>query len=342
MDTRIVAAVAAGHGLVTATQLSLLGVRSPQVARWVRSGELVPVRRGVYTTAELWAAWDEYRDRPLARVRAAHLTMTVPHVFSHDSSALLLGLPLLRPHAAEVHVTRPHVHGSRIRYGVRHHGAAYPISAVVAVDDLEALGLARTVVDLARTHGYRAGLVAADGALQLGVPRAELEAAYASMKCWPGVNSARAAVEDADPGAESVGETLARELVTELGLGSVETQFPVLVRSGVRWCDLRIGCHVFEFDGHIKFRSPERGGVASEGVERALWDERKRQQEVCAEGLGMSRLTWDDFWGTARNRARERVLLEYAVTQARFGATLPAHLEESARRLRGQRYRAPA
>ncbi len=342
METRVLAAVAAGHGLVTAAQLSMLGFHPRRVARWVRSGELVSVRRGVYTTAQLWTAWDEFRERPLARVRAAHLTITLPHVFSHDSAALLLGVPLIRPAQAEVHVTRPQVRGSRIQYGVRHHGAPYPRNTVVMVDGLPALGIARTVIDLARTHGYRAGLVGADGALQLGVPRVELAAAYASMRCWPGVTAARAAVDDADPGAESVGETLSRELVAELGLGQIETQFPVLVGGGLHWCDLRVGCHLFEFDGRIKFRSVDHGGVADEGAERALWDERKRQQQVCAEGLGMSRLIWDDFWGAARERAKRRLLAEYAVTEARFGPSLPARLEESARRFRGRRYRTPA
>ncbi len=338
VESRVLAAIAEGRGLVTADQLHRLRLRPPQIAAWVRAGDLVPVRRGVYTTAERWSTWDEFHGRPLARLRAAHLTLTVPHVFSHDSSALLLRVPLIRPQASDVHVTRPDVNGSRIRYGVRHHGAAYPRAALVEIDGLPALGIARTVVDLARTHGYRAGLVAADGAMQLGVSRAELADAYEPMASWPGVTSARAAVDDADPGGESAGETLSRELVGELGLGPVETQFPVLVRSAPYWCDLRVGCHVFEFDGRIKYRPSERGGLAVAGAEQVLWDERRRQLEVCAQGLGMSRLTWSDFWGAARDRARRRLLDEYAVTLARFGPILPAHLDETARRFRGQRY----
>ncbi len=338
MESRVLAELATGHGLVTATRLHHLGFRPAQVTRWVRSGELVAVRRGIYTTGELWAQWDDFRGRPLARIRAAHLTLRVAHVFSHDSAALLHGLPLLNARGAEVHVTRPHVQGSRIRYGVRHHGAAYPPKAVCEIDGLRGLGIARTVADIARQHGYRAGLVAADGAMQRGVSRAELVGAYRQMSCWPGITSTRAAVADADPGAESAGETLSRELVRELGLGPVETQFPVIVRGRVRWCDIRIGCHLVEFDGRIKFRTPESGGVASADPERVLWDERTRQQEICAQGLGMSRLSWSDFWGAARDRAAQRLLRDYAVTTERFGARLPAHLEESADRLRGRRH----
>jgi hypothetical protein len=139
--------------------------------------------------------------------------------------------------------------------------------------------------------------VAADGALQAGITRAAMAEAAASMVSWPGITQVRAAIEDAVLGAESVGETLARELVCELGHGVPETQFPVRIPSGIAWCDLRLGCHVFEFHGRIKLRSVERGGVAEQAAEQVAWDERRRERDVCAEGLGASRIYWDDLWG---------------------------------------------
>jgi predicted transcriptional regulator of viral defense system len=339
MDSRVRAAVAAGQGLVTSARLHALGITSSQLARWVRAGELVAVRRGVYTTAELWSSWDEYAARPLARIRASHLTLEVPHVYSHDSSALIQQVRLIRPQDSEVHVTRRGVNGSRVRHGVRHHGAAYGPEQVHSVDGLPVLDVPRTVVDLARTHGYRAGLVAADGALQAGITRAAMAEAAASMVSWPGITQVRAAIEDAVLGAESVGETLARELVCELGHGVPETQFPVRIPSGIAWCDLRLGCHVFEFHGRIKLRSVERGGVAEQAAEQVAWDERRRERDVCAEGLGASRIYWDDLWGAARDRALERLERERTVTERRFGNQLPVHLAEFAARVRGQRVR---
>lgn len=334
------AAVAAGGGLATASRLRAAGIPSRLVAAWVRDGTLVAVRRGVYATRELWESWDVYRQRPLARARAVAMTLRVPHVFSHDSAALLHRLPLLRPQESAVHVTRRHLRASITSAGVHHHGARYDDGQVVEIEGLPALDVSRTVVDVAREHGYRAGLVAADGAMQQGVSREQLAAAARAMYGWPGSLVVKAVVEDADPGAESAAETLGRELLMEMGLQPNETQFPVRISRGVAWCDLRVGCHVVECDGRQKSRPVAAGGLAVGDLEQLLWDERRRQREICASGLGMSRLVWADFWGEARERAKERVRSEEAVTRDRYGATLPAHLEEFAQRLRGRRYRA--
>ncbi len=338
MEHRVRAALAAGAGFVTTTQLRALGVDPRLTARWVRDGDLVAVRRGVYTSAELWAAWDEFVQQPLARVRAAHLTMRVAHVFSHDSAALAHRLPLIDARTSDVHLTRRRVQGSQVQYGVRHHGAAYRRDQVERVAGLDVLAVPRTVADLAREHGYLSGLVAADGALRMGVGRPRLVDELDAMASWPGITVCRAVVEDAVHGAESAGETLMRAMVDELGLGPMETQFPVRVASGVRWCDLRVGCHVFEFDGRVKFRSVVDGGVATRSAEEVVWREKKRDREISELGLGISHVIWADLWGEARRRTRQRLAAEYAVTRSRFGVVLSADLEEVACRLRGQRY----
>ncbi len=339
MESRLIACLAQGHGLATSAALRRAGFSSRQISGWVRTGVLVPVRRGVYTSAELWDSWDEYVARPLARIRAAATTIEIPFAFSHDSAAIVHGLPLLRPQDAAVHLTRGDMRATRVKGGIHHHGARFDASRVQSVGDLDVLDPARTVVDLAREHGYRAGLVAADGAMQLGIGRGQLRRAAREMSGWPFSLTVSAVVEDADPGAESVIETLGRELLMEAGLRNIETQFPVAVPGGVAWCDLRVGCHVVECDGRSKSRPVADGGLADRELERVLWDERRRQREVCSVGLGMSRLVWTDLWGEARERAKERVLREEEVTRRRFGDTLPSDLEEFARRMRGRRYR---
>ena len=312
VDSRMLAAIARGRGLVTAQQLARCGFDARLVRRWVKTGRLVTVRRGVHTTAELWDAWDLVRERPLAQVRAVELTLRVPHVHSHDSAALALSLPLIRPQEAGLHVTRRHLRASTTKAGVRHHRARYGDHRATTASGLTVLDIPRTVADLAREHGYRAGLVAADGAMQLGVSRSELAAAAQEMVGWPYSSVVDAVVADADPGAESVLESLSRELLAECGLGPAETQFPVRLPDGVAWVDMRVGRHLFEADGRIKFVPDSEGGYARTDPTTAAWDERRRQQQVCGDVFGMSRITWADLWGSARDRAKLRLVAEAA------------------------------
>jgi hypothetical protein len=318
-------------------ELAAVGIDARQVARLVRTGHLVPVRRRVYTTAELWSSWDDYRARPLARVRAAEYTIVVPHVSSHDSSALVHGLPLLRPHRAAVHITRLDMRGTRTQNGVEHHGAWYDDDQVVSVGGLSTLDIARTVADIAREHGYQAGLVAADGAMQLGVTRAALRDAAGRMTGWPYSRTVRAVVDDADPGAESAGESLARELVSEALGRPAETQFPVDTPRGAVWIDLRIGRHLVEFHGRVKFRAVDDGGLRDRELEEVLWEERGRATQVCSGGFGLTPLVYADFWGERRERAKERLRREEAVTRARFGTELTSAQAAFAARMRGRR-----
>lgn len=329
------AAVAAGDGIVTSRRLLELGIDARCVAEWVRRGVLVAVRRGAYTTRELWDSWDEFTGRPMARVRAAHATLQVAHWFSHDSAAVAQGVRLLQPHGPTVHITRDDVRGTQSRHGIDHHGARVRPSRVVVVHDLPMLDVPRTVVDLAREHGYLAGLVAADGALWSGVPRAHLSAAATEMRGWPYSVTVRAVVEDADDGAESVGETLMRDLVVSCGLrAEVETQFPVLTRRGIRWCDLRVGRHLFEFDGRAKYQHPDDGGLDRRELEQIMWDQRRRETDVTDERFGMTRLTYADHFGEARDAAEQRVRRDFEATTQRYGTELTAQEIELARRAR--------
>ena len=45
---------------------------------------------------------------------------------------------------------------------------------------------------------------------------------------------------------------------------------------------MRIGCHVFEFDGRVKYRRTEDGGVADRPPDEVVWEEKKRERLICA------------------------------------------------------------
>jgi hypothetical protein len=321
-------------GLITRDQLLDLGITPNRITHALEVGELKVVRRGVYADPRVWQAADEYRGRPRLRGRAAVMSRRRGWVLSHDSAAHELGMEILAPVEPMVHLTRPGLTNAWTKAGVKHHLARFREDQVVVANGLRSLDLARTAVDIARERGVRHGLPACDSALRMGVPRERLWDAVAPMHHWRGAPAARTSIELADGGAQTVIESLGRELVHELGIGLPETQFPVQTVRGVAWCDIRVGNHIFECDGRMKYLTPERGGIAVRDLEDIMWEEKQRQTLVCAEGLGMSRITWPDFWGDRRAEAISRLRAEYAVSVRTFGAELAPHLAHNAEMIR--------
>ena len=321
MDPRVVAAFARHGNLMTRRQAVAEGVSVDQIDDWVRRGRWVSARRGVYTSAEFWESLEERRERPLYLSRAASLAMRKPHVRSHDSAALELGMQILKPDPMLVHVTRSGVVGSRTEHGVKHHKAPYRLDQVVKVDGWPVLDAARTAADIAREHGYVRGVVAFDSALRAGATREQMARAIEAMRNWPGVTQVRAAEDLADLRSANVAESLGKILVTELGFGRPEPQFGLSDGSREVWCDLRLGRHFFEIDGAVKYVRASDGGYAEDPGE-ALWAEKVRQDFVTGFKTGVSRIVWADFWGDRRTYALERLRREYLDTVARFGDSI--------------------
>lgn len=339
MREELAARAAQQGGVVTRAQAMDAGYRAPELRGLTAvGGGWVTVRRGVYMSRETWDALDEYAGKPLARAWAAHLVTGVEHVMSHDSAARAWGLPVVLARNDLVHITRPGVWGSRTEHGIKHHLALRPPAPDV-VGGLPVTGMARTAMDLAREHGVECGAAAADRALRRGVIKEDLDEAVASMTSWPGVTNSRRAARVADPGADTPGETLLRLMVLELGIGAPVTQFPIRVSKGVAWCDLRIGRHIFEFDGRRKYIDRARGGDADRGVDEIIWAEKVRERDVTAHGLCVSRVFWDDCLGHARRVTMQRLKDEYDATVRRFGVQLPPDLATFAVSMAAERMR---
>lgn len=289
-------------------------------------GGWVVVRRGVYVDRIVWESLDE-DGRYVLGARAVHACLRQPRVLSHASAAAVLGWPLRPRWRTLQHLTRPDVMGGRTEHGVKHHVGRLGEPDVTEVSGLRVTALARTAVDLARECGFVEGVVACDLALRLGATREELSRVVAGMACWPGITRARAAAQLADGGAANPGESLARLLVLELGIGVPETQFEIRAGAHCAFADLRVGAHLFEFDGKVKYLGREQGGFAGPTPEEALWAEKQREDWLRSLGWGISRIVWDDLFEPRRRTARERLLREYAETVRRWGAaphTLPA------------------
>jgi hypothetical protein len=310
------------HGLVLRRQVLAAGMTPTEIAALLRRGEWVIVRRGVYTTRALWESLDPYVGRPRLEVLAALLTMRMPHFVSHDSAAYLHGLPILGATPRLVHITRVGALGSRTRHGVKHHKAPVRDEQIGFVDDHPVLDIPRTVADIGREHGIRHAIVAAGSALRMGHSRRSLRAAVADMRCWPYVTVPRLAIEWADDRCESVGEDLTMLMLKQLGVGLVEPQFGLQDRGRAAWVDFRVGRHLVEFDGLVKYQRESVGGFADRTPEEIVWEEKRRQDWLCGFKLGMSRVVWADVQPGTWATTQDRLLREIHDTNARFGTTI--------------------
>ena len=330
--------MAASGGLISRSQLLDAGMSPLDIKHLVRAGQLAIVRRGIYVDGELWQEADERHERHRIRTRAAIRLMNRGFVVSHDSSAHEHGMDILLPKDPHVHITRPGFTSAWTQSGVKHHLAGFVDEQVIEVNGLPVFDLARTAVDIAREHEEPFGLAACDSALRLGVPKQALYDAVAPMRNWPHVKRARSAVDLSDPGAQTIAESLGRDLVLDLGIGlKIETQFPVQLDDGrVVWLDIVVGCHAFEVDGKIKYTPVGEGGVAERPIQEVVWAEKKRERDLHGQRLGTSRIIWEDYWPGQRPAALRRLRAEYDDTTARFGDQLPERLVRNAREIRSQ------
>lgn len=84
------------------------------------------------------------------------------------------------------------------------------------------------------------------------------------------------------------------------------------------WCDTRVGRHVFEIDGMLKYAE---GNPAGKIPDLVLREEKSRQDFITGFKLGISRITAYDC-GSGRPAALRRLAREYADTCARFGSSI--------------------
>jgi hypothetical protein len=268
-----------------------IAVDDAHLRRLLRSGELVAMRRGVLVGSHYAAAAVQARDKHLLAMQIAITATPGPPTYAClGSAAMLHGFSRLGRDPQRVRLYRSR--GS----AWRDDEVAVLVCGLpdghVQQTPLPATKPARTVIDLARWVGFRGGVVVADSAMRLGVPRAEMERVAHDCTRWPGIRKAREVLAFADGRAASPLESVSRVAFSEMLLPVPELQV-VLVRDefgnpktivDFYWDEFRV---VGEADGLLKYDDEER---------QSLRAEKLRQEEL--EGLGfiVVRWTWDDIW----------------------------------------------
>ena len=282
-------------GAFSRAQALAEGLDAAEIDRRVRTQELVALRRGVYALA---SDLPDPESDPVGRHRAVCAARTLSLggdvVVSHGSAAALLGWRLLDGPPAEPQVTRHRPPGVRPakRRGV--------LEATVPPQDRQVFGTglamttaARTLADCARVLPRDPAVVVADSALACGTSRAAALAVLDRCVRWPGARAARDLLLFADPRAESVLESLARQWFLEHGLLPPELQARLsrggrlLGRVDFFWPDLRTVC---EMDGRLKYDGPGRDGKAHP----PLFAEKRREDAIRQAGAEVVRGYWSD------------------------------------------------
>ncbi len=287
------------------------------VHRAVEAGRLVRVRAGIHVDAAEWEAAGHER-RALIRVAAGVRTRRQNAVLTHESAAIVLGIPIIGARPEAVHLVSGTGSAPRNQRGVVWHRERLGDGEVIEYGGFLLTSPERTLFDLARTRGFRSAVTGIDAALAgryeplpvtfdgdrfvdqepgdiAAVDRAALTARIDAAAGARGIRSARRAVEFADPRSASPGESLSRAQIHLLGFPPPELQVGFARADGgedvtdFHWPEYAIAG---EFDGFVKYhREQYLHGMTPEEV---VWLEKERERRLRrGHGLEVSRWVWD-------------------------------------------------
>jgi hypothetical protein len=231
-----------------------------------------------------------------------------PAIVSHQSAAVLLGLPLWDVPLDRVHLTRRPKAWSDSGRLLCCHVARLRDDEVTEVDGVTVTNPVRTALDLARSPPHEAAVVAVDTALRLGlVGHDALRTRLLDIAGKPGSRSAARAVRSADGRSESVGESRSRVILDRWMLSPSALQVEVrsddgrlIGRTDFAWEEHRL---VGEFDGRVKYGRLLRPG---EDAGDAVFREKVREDAIREVGWGVVRWTWGDLHRPHHLAARVR------------------------------------
>ena len=245
-------------------------------------------------------------------VRATLGGLRQPAVVSHQSAAVLHGLPLWDVALDRVQVTRRPPAWNSAGSVLCCHVARLRDDEIVEIDGVQVTSVVRTALDLARSLPHEAAVVALDAALRGRLlDHDSLRARLFDIAGTPGSRSATRAVTFADGRSESVGESRSRVILTRWGLAPSALQFEVRTAAGdlagradFAWEERGV---LGEFDGRVKY-----GRLLRPGQEPgdAVFEEKRREDAVRDEGWGVVRWVWSDLHVPHRFATRVRRALE--------------------------------
>lgn len=282
--------------LVAAATLDRMGLSAADAER----AGYQRVRQGIYVLAP--PAKLEPAHRLLLSARAISRQRATLPLFSHHTAAAAWGLPIIGRKPQLIEEMTPAGTTGRSPGVKRRRTGRLPRG--VLLGDLLVTPPARTVVDLARERSLESALTSADFAVRAGLCTiAELRAEVDELV--PGARGRRLAgqvVHLVDAASESVGESLSRARMYQLGIPRPRLQESFVDADGLIgrvdfwWKGFGL---IGEFDGALKYKV--RDGMSSADGSQVLWREKLREDRLRAGGArAMCRWTWADAFAIHR------------------------------------------
>jgi len=250
-----------------------------ELRRATAAHEIERVRRGAYRAPR--PGTHDPHDHARDHLAAVHQQLDADHVFSHESAALVWGVPLWEAPTTTHVLQRSGASSRSARDVVRRRGLP---ERWAEREGLPITDLTRTVVDCVTTMHPLGGLVVADWALAHGLDRAATARLLGTRR--RGAGRGRLLLDLADGRADPPWETWLRYVALRAGLPRARTQLQVDTHAGRFFVDLAWPEHrvLAEFDGRVKYRD----GAFGQGydAEQALFDEKVREDAI-TEHLGI-------------------------------------------------------
>lgn len=298
------------HGFVTRPQLFGRGFDDRSIAAALRDQRLCRVGPGLYAHSGYAAMSAE--DQHVLRCHAVATRFDGAVAFSHQSAALIHGLPVWGMDLRQLHVTRLDGGRGRLQAGVFHHVGQTDPSEITHVAGLPVTGCSRTVWDIAYAAPVESALVTVDAALNRGiVSAAALREIISRYPTWPGARRTKVVLTLSDEAAESPGESRIRYAMRDAGIPRPETQFKIFDTDGTllaitdfAWPEWH---HVLEFDGLMKY-----------GNNADLAKEKAREDRLRALGWGVTRVIWSQLSPNLRRPLLEEIQAAMSASRRQF------------------------
>lgn len=291
--------------LQTASALARSGESSRSLQRGVGAGELVRVRRGVYVNSAEWGGLKP-RSRHLLQIAATQASSGNRLVFSHESAAVIWGIPIVGARSVLPSVTAPTADGRRSKHGIIRHAIDLRDEDVVERNGYLVTAPLRTAIDLIASRQIMSGVASLDHMLReqrtFRLDKDELWAFVDEFRPFRNVRRAVTVIDLATGLSGSPLESISMVRFREFGYALPAQQVRYLgaqdeeYLADFTWRDIakRELSVIGEADGRIKLEDPEY--LRGRTPEQALWDEKVRQDELREQSSAFVRWGWDDAW----------------------------------------------